>query len=187
MKKINEVIVVEGKNDTKKLKSFFDVETIETNGSHLSRETIEFIKRINATRGVILFLDPDSPGEKIRNKINSEIAGLKNAFLLKEDARTAKKVGIEHASKEVLEAALNNLVTYDDSKNTLTLQDYYGLGLNGQKDSEIKRAYLAKRLHIGKCNAKTMYKRLNMIMMDKEKINELLKEMEDGKGDIDNI
>ena len=30
-KKIKEVIVVEGKNDTNHLKEFFDVETIETN------------------------------------------------------------------------------------------------------------------------------------------------------------
>lgn len=187
MKRINEVIVVEGKNDTKKLKSYFDVDTIETNGSHLSKSTIEFIKKINATRGVILFLDPDSPGEKIRTKINSEIPNLKNAFILKEDARTSKKVGVEHASKEILEAALNNLVSYGEGKEILSLEDYYDLGLNGKSDSEKKRNFLAKRLYIGKCNAKTMYKRLNMIMMNKEKISELLKEMEDGKGNIDNI
>ena len=37
---IKEVIVVEGANDTKRLKSFFDVETIETHGLGLNTETI---------------------------------------------------------------------------------------------------------------------------------------------------
>ena len=78
---IKEVIVVEGANDTKRLKSFFDVETIETHGLGLKKETIELIKKINESRGVILFLDPDSPGEKIRNRLNSEIPNLKNAFI----------------------------------------------------------------------------------------------------------
>ena len=65
---IKEVIVVEGVNDTKRLKSFFGVDTIETHGLGLKKETIELIKKINDKRGVILFLDPDTPGEKIRNK-----------------------------------------------------------------------------------------------------------------------
>ncbi|MBQ1306690.1 MAG: ribonuclease M5, partial [Erysipelotrichaceae bacterium] len=108
---IKEVIVVEGKNDTRRLQSFFDVETIETHGMSLSRETIELIRQINSQRGVILFLDPDTPGEKIRNRLNEAIPGLKNAFVMKEDARTRKKVGIEHASRETLEEALNNLLS----------------------------------------------------------------------------
>ena len=40
---IKEVIVVEGANDTKRLKSFFDVDTIETKGLGLKKETIEYI------------------------------------------------------------------------------------------------------------------------------------------------
>ena len=63
---IRELIVVEGKNDTKRLKSFFDVDTIETHGMGLGKETIELIRKANEKRGVILFLDPDTPGEKIR-------------------------------------------------------------------------------------------------------------------------
>ena len=74
---IQEVIVVEGKNDTRRLQSFFDVDTFETDGLALNKEKIELIRKLNEKRGVILFLDPDSPGEKIRQRLNSEIAGLK--------------------------------------------------------------------------------------------------------------
>ncbi|MBR4421464.1 MAG: toprim domain-containing protein, partial [Erysipelotrichaceae bacterium] len=64
---IREVIVVEGKNDTRRLQAFFDVDTIETHGLGLKKETIDFIRKVNEERGVILFLDPDHPGEKLRN------------------------------------------------------------------------------------------------------------------------
>lgn len=171
---INEVIVVEGTNDTKRLKSFFDVETIETHGLGLKKETIELIKQVNDKRGVILFLDPDTPGEKIRNRLNSEIPNLKNAFVLKEDARTKKKVGIEHADKQTLEEALNNLVTYSDSKQSLTQAEYNSLGLNGNEDSVSKREILSKQFHIGKCNSKTMFKRLNMLGITKQDIEKVL-------------
>ena len=171
---IREFIVVEGKNDTKRLKSFFDVETIETNGMALNKETIDFIKNANEKRGVILFLDPDAPGEKIRKKLNDAIPGLKNAFVMKEDARTKKKVGIEHASKEVLEEALNNLITYGDYKDTLSDEEFFELGLKGMEDSSEKREKVSAFFHLGKCNAKTMLKRLNMLGITKKDIEELL-------------
>ena len=160
---IKELIVVEGINDTKRLKSFFDVDTIETHGMGLGKDTIEFIRKANEIRGVILFLDPDTPGEKIRNRLNNEIPGLKNAFVMKGDAKTNKKVGIEHASKQVLEDALNNLVSYKEFNNSINDRQLYELGLIGQSNSSVLRERISKHFHIGKCNGKTMLHRLNML------------------------
>ena len=171
---IREVIVVEGKNDTKRLKSFFDVETIETNGLNLNKKTIELIREINGKRGVILFLDPDTPGEKIRKRLNDEISGLKNAFVIKKEARTSKKVGVEHASKEVLEEALNNLVTYGEFKDSLSKEEFYELGLAGESDSASKRTKVAKQFHLGECNGKTLFKRINMLGIGYKDIKEIL-------------
>ncbi|MBR2787950.1 MAG: ribonuclease M5 [Erysipelotrichaceae bacterium] len=171
---IKELIVVEGINDTKRLQSFFDVETIETHGLGLKKEIIELIKKANEKRGVILFLDPDIPGEKIRRRLNDEIPGLKNAFILKEDGRTKKKVGIEHASKEVLEEALQNLVTYTDSRQSLSLEEFYVLGLAGADDSASRREKVYRRFHLGKCNGKTLFKRLNMLGIEKAEIEKIL-------------
>ena len=171
---INEVIVVEGENDTKRLKSFFDVDTIETHGLGLKKETIDLIKEIDKKRGVILFLDPDTPGEKIRNRLNSEIPNLKNAFVLKENAKTKKKVGIEHADKKTLEEALNNLITYSNKEETLSQSEYNSLGLNGESDSASKRDKLSKAFHVGKCNSKTMFKRLNMLGITYKDIEKVL-------------
>ena len=160
---IKEVIVVEGANDSKKLKAFFEVDTIETHGLGLSKDTIELVKLAKEKRGVILFLDPDTPGEKLRTRLNREVPGCKNAFVLKEDARTKRKVGIEHADRETLEEALNNLITYSEDKESLSLREFNELGLQGVSDSSIKRDKISKAFHIGKCNGKTMYKRLNML------------------------
>ena len=167
---IKEVIVVEGKNDTRRLQSFFDVETIETHGMSLNKETVELIREINVQRGIILFLDPDTPGEKIRKKLNEEIPGLKNAFVMKEDARTRKKVGIEHASREVLEEALDHLLTYTDMKQSISKEEFYSLGLNGGKDSAKTRERIAGHFHLGKCNAKTLLKRLSLAGITAEEI-----------------
>ncbi|MBQ6126802.1 MAG: ribonuclease M5 [Erysipelotrichaceae bacterium] len=173
---IKEVIVVEGKNDTRRLQSFFDVETIETHGMSLSRETIELIRRINSQRGVILFLDPDTPGEKIRNRLNEAIPGLKNAFVMKEDARTRKKVGIEHASREILEEALDNLLSYADIKQTISESEFYALGLSGNEDSVSLRQLVSERFHLGKCNGKTLLKRLNLAGIKAEEIRRLMED-----------
>ncbi len=169
---IKEVIVVEGKNDTLNLKKYFDVETIETHGLGLSKETLEYIKEVNNKKGVILFLDPDTPGEKIRKRINDYIPGLKNAFVLKEDARGRKKVGVEHAEYAVLKEALDNLVTYQDIGPTLTIDDMYELSLMGKDNSSKLRDIISKKYHIGKCNGKTMLKRLNLLGVTREELND---------------
>ena len=171
---IKEVIVVEGTNDTKRLQSFFGVETIETHGLGLNKETIELIRQVNEKRGVILFLDPDVPGEKIRGRINRAIPNLKNAFVMKEDARTKKKVGIEHADKETLEKALNNLISYGESKQSISKTEFYELGLTGQSDSEKRRNLVARHFSLGKCNGKTLFHRLNMLGIGYEDIKKIL-------------
>lgn len=171
---IRELIVVEGKNDSKRLKSFFDVDTIETHGLGLGKEKIDLIRKANEKRGVILFLDPDAPGEKIRRRLNEAIPGLKNAFVMKEDARTKKKVGIEHASKEILEEALHNLVSYGEFEDSLSDEEFYELGLKGNEDSAKKREKVAAAFHLGKCNAKTMFKRINMLSIGYEDIEKVL-------------
>ena len=172
---IKEIIIVEGKSDTKRLQMFFDVETYETHGLGLKKQDIEYIKILNDKRGVILLLDPDNPGEKIRTKLNQSIPNLKNAFLDSKNARYKDKVGVEHASKEELEKALNNLITYKDINPSLTMNDIYSLGLMGKKDSKEKRDIISKHYSIGKCNSKTLLKRLNMLEVNYNDIKEVLK------------
>lgn len=78
--KIKEIIVVEGKDDTVAIKRAIDADTIETNGSAINEETLRKIELAAEKRGVIIFTDPDFPGEKIRKTITDRIPNCKHAF-----------------------------------------------------------------------------------------------------------
>ena len=176
MQVIKEVIVVEGKHDSSTLKQYFHCDTIETNGLSLNEETISYIKELNETRGVILFLDPDSPGNRIRHRINEAVPGCKNAFVDKVNARTTKKVGVEHANFEVLKEALENLVSYTEEKSNLTYTDLYELGLTGQENSSYLRSKIGKKFHLGDGNTKTMLERINYLGITIQELQDAIKE-----------
>ena len=175
--KIKEVIVVEGHHDTATLKQYFDVETIETNGSAIPKETLAYIKEVQAKRGIIIFTDPDYPGERVRSIINKAIPNCKNAFLDKKKALGKNKVGIEHATKKDLEEALLNHVTYDNTLySDLNSSILLSLGLQGSADSKLKRDKICKELHIGKCNAKTFLIRLQLLGVTSEQLRKICEE-----------
>ena len=175
MKKIQELIVVEGKNDTATLKQYFDCDTLETNGTDVTDFKIDLIRKAKEKRGVIIFTDPDSPGNRIRNAINQAVPGCENAFIDKKLARTDRKVGIEHAEKEDLEEALANLIIYEEKPaETITYEDLYELGLSGTDNSSALREKAGNALHIGFGNAKTILKRLNCLGITKEELRKVL-------------
>ena len=161
---IQEVIVVEGRHDTEKLRKYFDCDTIETGGSSLGRDVLARIEAAQKSRGVIIFTDPDSSGNRIRNTVNRKIPGCKNAFVDWADAHTSKKVGVEHASKETLQAALEHLVTYSEHpQEKITVQQFYELGFTGGKDSAALREKIGRTFHVGGGSAKTVLHRLNCL------------------------
>ena len=49
MKRIKEIVIVEGKTDTQLLKELYDVDTIETHGLALNDKTLELIKEASLT------------------------------------------------------------------------------------------------------------------------------------------
>ena len=64
--KIQEIIVVEGKDDTKRIQEVVEADTIETIGSAINDEILTRIEHAQEIRGVIVFTYPDFSGEKIR-------------------------------------------------------------------------------------------------------------------------
>jgi ribonuclease M5 len=173
--KIKEIIVVEGKSDYTLLKSFLDVEIIITNGSEISVETLELIKKANEEKGVIVLTDPDYPGMQIRNKINSYTHGCKNAFVEKKKAIRGKKVGIAETRKEDILEALENVVTFtNESKGDVSYNDLYELGFVGKADSKNKREKVSNYYHLGWCNGKNFLRRLNMFNITIDMIKEVI-------------
>ncbi len=167
------VVVVEGKNDKNKILSVFkDAFVVITNGSEISDETIQTIKSLNATNKIVLCLDPDGPGEKIRKKILENIPNCYNVYADKNKAisNNKKKVGIEHMTKQDILALFDN-VYESNYEGKITYMDLYKLGL---MESKQKRTKLCEKLHIGYCNAKQLVKRVNMLNISLERIVESL-------------
>lgn len=173
--KIKEVIVVEGKTDEVKLKQLFDVDVITTNGSSISKQTLNLIKEVNQNRKVILFLDPDYQGERIRRIINNYLqTDVLNCFISKKDLNTSKKkCGIAEAYDQAIIDALVNKVSFiNDFKETISWVQYLNLELNSKQ----KRIDLCNQLKISYTNHKQLFKRLNMMQLTFEDILNLLKQ-----------
>ena len=166
--------MVEGYHDLAKLKEIYpSIDVIITNGSEISDETLTELKLLNEQRGLILFLDPDYQGERIRRIINDYVGETKHAFMRKSDCINKKqtKVGIEHASKTDIYNALSNVIEQQQStNNTFTIKDIYDLELIGCKDAKLNRKVLTENLGIGLSNGKSILRKLNMFGYTKEEV-----------------
>lgn len=172
-----DIIVVEGIHDVSKIKSVYpECNCIITNGREISKETIDCIKELSKTNQIIVFTDPDTPGERIRDIISKEVKSCKHAFLRKKNciSKNKKKVGIEHASEDAIKEALANVYSNEITKETISNIDLYKLGLNGNKNSGILRDKISDELNIGRPNCKTFLKRLNLLQITYEELERLL-------------
>lgn len=183
--KIQEVLVVEGKDDTANLKRFYEVDTYETRGSAIDEDDLERIERLHDLRGVIVFTDPDYNGERIRKIIMQAIPTVKHAFLQRYEATPKSKtkgrsLGVEHASFEDLEKALSSVRGYydDDNQFDITKSDLMRLGLLMGGDSRKRREYLGEHLRIGYCNGKQLLKRLELFGISLAEVEEVMGEYE---------
>lgn len=181
--KIQEVIVVEGKDDTANLKRFYEVDTYETRGSAIDEDDLERIERLHDLRGVIVFTDPDYNGERIRKIIMQAIPTVKHAFLQRDEATPKSKtkgrsLGVEHASFEDLEKALSSVRGYydDDNQFDITKSDLMRLGLLMGGESRKRREYLGEHLRIGYCNGKQLLKRLELFGINLMEVEEVMGE-----------
>lgn len=181
--KIEEIIVVEGKDDTRRLQEVVEADTIETIGSAINDEILEQIEHAQETRGVIVFTDPDFPGEKIRKTIMEYVPQAKHAFLPREQARPKRKgsLGVEHASNQAILEALEKVVTpvFSDEEPEIPRQLLLSYGLIAGEKAKEKREKLGDELRIGYTNGKQLPKRLKMFRITVEEFEEAMKKVEE--------
>ncbi|MDF2674753.1 MAG: rnmV [Clostridiales bacterium] len=169
---IKEIIVVEGKDDIIAVKRAVDAELIATSGLGLNDRIMERIKSAAQRRGIIVFTDPDYPGEKIRKMIQSEVPNCKHAFLPRELATKDGDVGIENATPESIREALLKVKTEVDSNRfEFNINDLVKYNLTGTNMSVKRRDFMGRELGIGYGNTKQFLNRLNRYGILREEFN----------------
>ncbi|MDR0922195.1 MAG: ribonuclease M5 [Lactobacillales bacterium] len=184
--KIEEIIVVEGKDDTKRIQQVVDADTIETIGSAINKEILNQIEHAQETRGTIIFTDPDFSGEKIRKRIMEVVPNAKHAFLPREQAKPSSRskgrsLGVEHASDADILEALSKVVTpvlEEDNYEEIPRSILLSYGLLAGEGSKARREKLGDSLRIGYTNGKQLIKRLKMFRISEEELAHAMAELE---------
>ena len=148
------ILVVEGKEDVSYLSNYISSEMVTTNGFEITKEKISYLK----DKKVIILTDPDEAGLMIRQKLNELLPDSINVEVdIKKCVRNAKNGVAECDIAEILTKLKPFIVDRIDTESDIALSNLYDLGLMNNK--ELREEVCAK-LKLGKCNAKTMYKRL---------------------------
>jgi ribonuclease M5 len=186
-RKIREVIVVEGRNDSAAVQRAVHADTIETRGSAVGEKVIAEVKRAQQNRGVIILTDPDAAGERIRRIISREVPGCKQAFIPQQQARGGNKVGVEHATseaiREALESARFELEPTETGEPAISWERYMEAGLVGGEAARRRRHAIADQLGIGYGNARQFYRRLHLLRITLEEFEEALRRTERDEAD----
>ena len=183
MRKLKEVIVVEGRYDKNTLSQVVDAVILETSGFGIFNDAAKrrLLKTMAEQRGLIVLTDSDGAGFLIRNHIRGCVDPklVKHAYIPdiygkeRRKAKTSKegKLGVEGMRPEVLlDALIRAGATFDDSPDDtccerITKADLYARGLSGGTGSAEKRRQLLKRLDLPeRMSADAMLDVLNALM-----------------------
>ena len=170
MIRIREAILVEGRYDVNTVRQVVDTVVLESGGFRIfnDREQLQLLRRIAATRGLIVLTDSDGAGFVIRNYLKGALSSgtVKQAYVpdiagkerRKRHGSKEGKLGVEGMRPEVILEALRRAgATFEDTDNTddaasstapITKADFYEWGLSGGTDSTQRRAAVLKALDL---------------------------------------
>ena len=196
MRKIREVIVVEGRYDKNTISQVVEATVVTLGGFSVfnDKEKLAFLRRLAEERGLIVLTDSDGAGFVIRNYLKGALPKdrVKQAYIpdihgkerRKRHAGKEGKLGVEGMKPEVLLAALERAgATFLDGeggsapvKEPITKADLFALGLTGGPDSAAKRQVLLKRLDLPEhLTANGMLEALNLLY-DRDALERAMKE-----------
>ncbi len=167
MRKIREVVVVEGRYDKNTLSQVVDAVILETSGFGIfnDREKRKLLQTLAEKRGIIVLTDSDGAGFLIRNHIKGLIdpALVKHAYIPDVPGKERRKakasregmLGVEGMRPQVLLNALTRAgATFENETDSasnaprITKADLYVLGLSGGAGSAQKRRELQRELEL---------------------------------------
>ena len=168
MKKVKEVIVVEGRYDKNALSQVVNATVITLGGFSVfnDKEKLAFLRRLAEKQGLIVLTDSDGAGFVIRNYLKGALPKelVKQAYIQdiygkerrKRTPGKEGKLGVEGMKPDVLLAALARAgATFLDEENgtgaagePITKADLFELGLTGGPDSAAKRQAILRELEL---------------------------------------
>ncbi len=167
MIRIREAILVEGRYDANAVHQVVDAIVLETGGFRIfnDKDQLRLLRRIAATRGLILLTDSDGAGFVIRNYLKGALpaGSIKQAYIpdiqgkerRKRHSSKAGKLGVEGMRPDVILQALRRAgATIEQegsapiSNDVITKADFYEWGLSGRNDSAKRRAAVLHALDL---------------------------------------
>ncbi|UPA12521.1 ribonuclease M5 [Borrelia venezuelensis] len=174
MEQIKEIIVVEGKDDAKRIKELFKCTIVETGGLYLKKSTINVLKKAIETNGIVIFTDSDKAGDLIRKQILKKV-GYLDQGKIKHAHLKNKNQEVEMSSKIEITTILKKIGTFYNKKQKegLNLNDLIELGITGSQ-SKKKREQIQKHFNLGNGNNKKLLERLNYFKIKREDIEKII-------------
>lgn len=167
MIRVREAILVEGRYDANAVHQVVDAIVLETGGFRIfnDKDQLRLLRRIAATRGLILLTDSDGAGFVIRNYLKGALpaGSIKQAYIpdiqgkerRKRHSSKEGKLGVEGMRPDVILQALRRAgATIEQegsapiSNDVITKADFYEWGLSGRNDSAKRRAAVLHALDL---------------------------------------
>ncbi len=158
MKFFDGIIVVEGTGDASYLSSFISAEYVVLNGYDMPSDIIDYLSHIK-NRKIIVLTDPDDAGISIEKRLQK--TGIKYAYRKVDISKCDKhgKHGVAECKKdEIMRVLDSDLIDENPFKNSISQAEFNFLGLMNSQD---KRNEISNIFHLGICNSKTLFRRMN--------------------------
>ena len=165
-KKLRQAVVVEGKYDQNTLRQLVDTAVFATNGFADMKDPalLRLLRHAAQTTGLIILTDSDGAGFLIRNTLKGMLPkeGVLHAYIPDIPGKERRKaapgkeglLGVEGMKPEIILQALRDAGgEFEDSceqptREPITKQDFFALGLSGKPDSAARRGVLLKELDL---------------------------------------
>jgi len=194
MRRVREVIVVEGRYDKNAVAQAVDCAIIETSGFGVfsDREKLALLRRLAEKCGLVILTDSDGAGFFIRGRLRGMLdsANVRHAYIpdvpgrekRKQSPSREGKLGVEGMSPDVIIKALEaagatfeDEVSFTEPAPPITKTDMYETGLSGGPDSASRRRDLLKRLGLpSRLSANALLDVLN-VLYTRSEFRELVK------------
>ena len=161
-KRIDQVIVVEGRHDKAKLSKYVDAVIIQTDGYRIFKDEakLAFLKLAAKERGLLIMTDSDPAGFRIRAHLKRMIreGSVWHAYIptvysecaQSSNPRAVNQLGVEHMAFQALMHAIEQSGIQESEPVciSITREDFFSDGLLGGSFSKQLRNRLASRLSL---------------------------------------